>query len=89
MGWYFMTDILYVSEIHPLEKIKNITDYELEKIRKETYKISQKSYKMGGLTIKDYISPTRKSGMYQTLIYQKRLIHLEMLYNVSKKEKEQ
>lgn len=69
IGWYIMTDALYLAKVHPTRKGKSISDSEWEQIRVGVYQVIHLSYEEGGFTIRDYITPTGKQGGYESIIY--------------------
>lgn len=69
IGWYIMTDALYLAKVHPTRKGKSITEAEWEQIRVSVYQVIHLSYEEGGFTIRDYITPTGKQGGYESIIY--------------------
>lgn len=72
IGKYLETEILYYSGIHPKRKGGDITYEEWNQIRINAHKIVVCSYSYGGLTIKDFISPDGKPGLYPSAIYGKK-----------------
>lgn len=72
MGLYLMTDILYWSKINPLRIGNTITKKELECIRVNAHKVVFSAYEGNGLTIKNYLLPSQKKGVYETAIYGKK-----------------
>jgi formamidopyrimidine-DNA glycosylase len=73
IGWYLMTEILYFSKVQPLRLGNTITTEELERIRIEAHRITALSYKHGGFTIENYLSPSGKKGLYPATIYGKKI----------------
>lgn len=71
IGWYLMTEILYYSGVHPERRANTVTQDEWEKIRINSHKVVFLSYSYGGFTIKDYISPDGKPGLYPAAVYGK------------------
>ena len=69
IGLYLMTEILYWSKISPLRIGNTITKKELECIRIHAHKVVLEAYKHGGLTIKNYLSPNQRKGVYKTSVY--------------------
>lgn len=71
IGLYIATDVLYYSGILPTRIANTITEEELEQIRINSHKVVLLSYSYGGLTIKNFISPSKNKGNYPTAIYRK------------------
>lgn len=71
IGLYICIELLYYAGVHPLRLGNSITADELELIRIHAHKVVLASYKQGGLTISDFISPSGKPGKYQAAVYGK------------------
>ena len=72
IGLYLMTEILYWSKISPLRIGTTISKKELETIRINAHKVVLDAYEAGGLTIKNYLTPSKRKGVYQTAVYGKK-----------------
>lgn len=72
IGQYLMVEILYYSGIHPKRIGNTITNEELESIRINSHKVVKLSYDHGGFTLRDFLSPSKKPGMYPAAVYGKR-----------------
>ena len=65
LGNIYVNEVLYVSGINPTTPSNSITLSELKTILKNSSLIMDKSTKMGGTTIKSYVSFNEKQGTYQ------------------------
>lgn len=72
IGNYLKAEILYNSRIRPDRRIHEISNDELEDIRKSTYTISRLSLQYNGLTIKSYYGPEGEKGAYPCQVYNRR-----------------
>jgi len=73
IGQYLMVEILYYSGIHPLRIGKSITDEELDLIRINSQKVIKLSYDHNGFTLRDFLSPSKKPGVYPAAVYGQRI----------------
>ena len=64
IGNYLKSEILYDAKISPLHKIEDLTEEVLHRLFLSSKKIIEKSYKKGGLSIRDYMDMERKKGDY-------------------------
>lgn len=71
IGWYLMTEILYYAGIHPERKMNTLNANDHERIRTASHEVIALSYSYFGFTIKDFISPDGKKGMYPSVVYGK------------------
>ena len=71
IGQYLMVEILYYSCIHPKRIGNTITKKELDLIRINSHKIVKLSYDYGGFTLRDFLSPSKKPGVYPAAVYGK------------------
>ena len=71
IGNYLRSEILYYSRINPDRTVETITNEEWDRIRISSHKIIMLSYSYGGFTIKTFISPDGKPGMYPAAVYGK------------------
>ncbi len=69
VGNYLKSEILYLSHLDPHRSIDSLSDSEVEDLHRNTLNVMAESYRMGGLTIKDYWSPTGEPGLYQCHVY--------------------
>lgn len=65
LGNIYANEVLFVSRINPERLSNTITDKEAEDIIKNAKKIVEKSYSMGGCTIRSYTSSLGVIGHYQ------------------------
>lgn len=75
IGFYIMTDVLYLACVHPLRLGKTITKDELEMIRIATHEIINLSYQSQGYSFSDYEQPDGTKGTYVPLIYGQKKDH--------------
>lgn len=73
IGQYLMVEILYYSGIHPKRIGNTITNDELELIRINTQKVIKLSYQHRGFTLRDFLSPSKKPGIYPAAVYGKKI----------------
>ena len=65
LGNIYVNEILFFSGVKPSRKVKNLNDFELKNIVKNTKKILRNSIKLGGSSIKDFSSDDGKKGKFQ------------------------
>lgn len=65
IGNYLKSEILYNAKISPLRKVNDLEEKELYKLYSSSKKIINKSYKNGGVSIRDFEDIERKKGNYQ------------------------
>ena len=65
LGNIYVNEILFLSGVKPVKKIKKLTDVEIKKIIKFTKKIISKAIILGGSSIKDFSSSSGKKGAFQ------------------------
>ena len=65
LGNIYVNEILFLSGVKPVKKIKKLTDVEVKKIIKFTKKIISKAIILGGSSIKDFSSSSGKKGSFQ------------------------
>ena len=65
IGNIYANEILFLSEVKPARKVKNLKDFELKNIIKFTKNILKTSIKLGGSSIKDFSSTNGKKGSFQ------------------------
>ena len=71
VGNYIKAEVLYYSKIKPDRIIQSLADQELETLRQVTHWVIRQSYKYGGLTLRDFISPSGNPGVFPVAIYGK------------------
>ena len=65
IGNIYADEILFLSGINPLVKAKDLEDYKLDRIIKNTKIVLEKAIKEGGTTIRSYSSVDGIHGMFQ------------------------
>ena len=65
LGNIYVNEILFLSGVKPVKKIKKLTDVEIKKIIKFTKKIISKAIILGGSSIKDFSSSSGKKCSFQ------------------------
>lgn len=69
IGNIYADEILFLSGINPLKKVKKLTKRELESIIYETKKVLERAIELGGTTIRTYTSSLGVTGKYQKELY--------------------
>lgn len=72
IGLYLFVDILYLANISPFIKIKELTDIELIRLYIAAHKIILSSYKKGGFSFSDFINFDGEKGKYESFVYGKK-----------------
>lgn len=65
LGNIYVDEVLFMCNIHPLEKTKNLTDDDIEKIVKNSVIVLNKAIKLGGTTIRSFQSSHDITGRFQ------------------------
>ena len=65
LGNIYVNEILFLSGVKPVRKVKFLKNAEIIEIIKNTKKILSKSIKLGGASIKDFSSSNGKKGLFQ------------------------
>ncbi len=65
LGNIYVNEILFFCRIKPTRKVNSLRDSELEKIVEKTKKILKTSIKLGGSTIKNFLSDDGNQGVFQ------------------------
>ena len=65
LGNIYVNEILFLSGVKPIKKIKNLSDREIFRIVKFTKKTILKAIIHGGSSIKDFSSSSGKKGSFQ------------------------
>ena len=60
LGNIYVNEILFLSRVRPVKKIKKLTDIEIKKIIKFAKKVISKAIILGGSSIKDFSSSSGK-----------------------------
>ena len=69
LGNIYVNEILFESKIKPNRKVSSLKDFEINKILKNTKKILQNSIKLGGSSIKDFLSDNGKDLFSSILMF--------------------
>lgn len=69
IGLYLFVDILYLANISPFIKIKELSDIALIRLYTAAHKIILHSYKMGGFSFSDFINFDGEKGKYESFVY--------------------
>ena len=65
LGNIYVNEILFLSGVRPCSDVKELKDFKIKKIIKNSKMILKKSIKLGGSTIKDFSSENGKKGVFQ------------------------
>ena len=65
IGNIYANEILFLSNVKPSRKVKQLKEIEIKKIIKFTKNILKNSIKLGGSSIKDFSSSNGKKGSFQ------------------------
>jgi len=65
IGNIYANEILFLSKINPLRKVKTLKESELKKIIKFTKNVLKNAIELGGSSIKDFSSSNGKKGSFQ------------------------
>lgn len=71
IGNYLQAEILYMSRIHPLRKLKDLSKEDRIRLLYQAINSIYEAYTYGGLTINDFWDPEGRKGVYPCRIYQK------------------
>jgi len=69
IGNYLKSEILYATKIYPGTLVKNISDKKLKEMFKNAKKIIRDSYKLGGVSLRDYKDIYGNLGEYIPKVY--------------------
>ncbi len=69
IGNIYSDEILWVSGYHPLARVENLKNRDLEKIFKAMVKILKKAIEYNGSSMDDYRLPSGEKGEYQDMQY--------------------
>ena len=67
IGNIYSDEVLWMSAIHPMQKVKDIDEIKLKSIYKNVIKVLQESIKLGGDSMSDYRNPNGEKGGYQNV----------------------
>lgn len=65
LGNIYVDEVLFMSNIHPLEKTKNLDDNNIESIAKNSVIVLNKAIRLGGTTIRSFQSSHDITGRFQ------------------------
>ena len=65
LGNIYVNEILFLSGVKPLRKVKKLKQFEIKKIIQNMKLILKKSIELGGSSIKDFSSDDGKKGVFQ------------------------
>lgn len=73
IGNIYSDEVLWLSSIHPLEKVSNIKETKLKLLYKNIIKVLKESISIGGDSMSDYRNPYGEKGEYQKIhkVYRK------------------
>lgn len=69
LGNIYVDEVLFLSNIHPLTKAKNLTLEETEKIVNNAKIVLEKAIQAGGTTIRSYTSSLGVTGLFQLELF--------------------
>jgi DNA-formamidopyrimidine glycosylase len=69
IGNYLRSEILYVAKIKPDRKLQTLSDTDISKIYDAILYTLDRSYKMGGFTLKSWKDFNGKEGKYKPMVY--------------------
>jgi formamidopyrimidine-DNA glycosylase len=90
IGNYLLSEILFAARIHPDKKCKNLTDDDIKTLYDKAKEIIENSYKLKGVSIKDYVDLDGTKGKYQDYlqVYGKKTVKVEgIVFNIKNKSK--
>ncbi len=67
IGNIYSDEVLWMSSIHPLSKVKDIEGVKLKELFKNIIKVLNQSIKVGGDSMSDYRNPFGEKGGYQKI----------------------
>lgn len=67
IGNIYSDEVLWMSAIHPMQRVKDLTEIKLKSIYKNVIKVLQESIKLGGDSMSDYRNPNGEKGGYQNV----------------------
>ncbi len=68
VGNIYSDEALFRAGIHPLRKVKDLKEKELEKLYRELKRILNKALKVQGTSVSDYRTPEGKKGEFEKLL---------------------
>jgi len=67
IGNIYSDEVLWMSYIHPLSKVKDISDMRLKSLFRNIIKVLNESIRVGGDSMSDYRNPLGEKGEYQNI----------------------
>ena len=71
IGNYLKSEVMYDAQVRPDRELGTLTNDEIEKLFKNSVRKIRKSYRDGGLTIRNYYRPDGRTGQFKTKVYGK------------------
>lgn len=73
LGNIYSDEALWLAQIHPLHSARVLTSTQIEKLAQAIRKTLNRGIKLGGTSIRNYIQPNGKKGIYQNhrFVYQR------------------
>lgn len=65
LGNIYVDEVLFISKIHPSEKVSNLTDEDFSNIIEASRITLNKAIKLGGTTIRSFVNSHAATGMFQ------------------------
>ncbi len=65
VGNIYAAESLFLSNIHPLTKVKNLTEKELDKLVNSIILVLEEAIKAGGTTLRDFVNGDNKPGYFK------------------------
>lgn len=72
IGNYLKSEILYRACIKPDRSLQDLSEKEIQTLYHVAVDTIKASYKQGGLTIRDYVTPDGKKGVFDILVYNRK-----------------
>ena len=67
IGNIYSDEVLWMSSVHPMQKVKDISEKSLKLIYKNVTKVLTESIRVGGDSMSDYRNPLGEKGGYQNI----------------------
>ncbi len=80
VGNYLRCEILFRMGIHPLCKLKSLSDEKLAEMLYWSQRLIRESYLAGGVSIIDYESPTGRKGEFKLHVYRQHTVDPNVRY---------
>lgn len=72
IGNIYKSEILYKTEIKPDRPLRSLTDDEIKRLLTESVETLNEGYVNGGSTIRTFLNPKGKPGMFSPIVYGKK-----------------